>query len=109
MQKFSLFPYWQILIENLCWGGSGVAMPCKEEKLEYLWHNFKANSNPKIIASYVIELVTSLKICLQNVRADCGTENVLQLQCNVSWEEITLKSYVVQEYIAMERLNRIKE
>ena len=43
----------------------------------------KSNSNPKIIASYFMELVTSLKACPRKVRTDCGTENVLlaAMQC----------------------------
>lgn len=43
----------------------------------------KSNSSPKIIASHFMELVTSLKVCSQKVRADCGTEKVLlaAVQC----------------------------
>ena len=43
----------------------------------------KSNSSPKIIAIHFMELVTSLKICSQNVRTDCGTEKVLvaTMQC----------------------------
>ena len=43
----------------------------------------KLSSNLKIIASYFMELVTSLKVCPRNVRTDCGTENVLlaAMQC----------------------------
>ena len=43
----------------------------------------KLNSNPKIIASYFMELVASLKVCPRIVRTDCGTENVFlaAMQC----------------------------
>ena len=43
-----------------------------------LWFKVgKSNSNPKIIASYFMELVTSLKASPRKVRTDCGTESVL--------------------------------
>ena len=62
--SYSTLPFADVLMDNrkMLWLKAGILI---------------LNNNPKIEASYVMELVTSLSACLRKVRTDCDTENVI--------------------------------